>query len=90
MRCNPIHCAAKAAVHSYTKSLRFRLEAAGVEVIEIMPAAIKIELTGICLSASVLPRSGAVAIARTLTHSGFDVVCELAANHLAVFPNFFF
>jgi hypothetical protein len=31
-----------------------------------------------------------VALARTLPHSGFDVACELAANHVAVFLNFFF
>jgi len=31
-----------------------------------------------------------VALARTLPHSGFDVVCEMAANHLAVFLNFCF
>lgn len=31
-----------------------------------------------------------VALARTLPKSGFDVVCEMAANHIAVFLNFFF
>jgi hypothetical protein len=31
-----------------------------------------------------------VALARTLPQSGFDVVCEMAANHAAVFLNFFF
>jgi hypothetical protein len=30
-----------------------------------------------------------VALARTLPESGFDVVCEIAANHVAVFLNFF-
>ena len=31
-----------------------------------------------------------VALARTLPHSGFDVVCEMAANHVVLFLNFFF
>ena len=42
---NPIYCATKAAIHSYTQSLRFQLEAAGVEVIEIMPPLVETEMT---------------------------------------------
>ena len=41
----PIYSATKAAVHSYTQSLRFQLEDSGVEVIELMPPAIKTDLT---------------------------------------------
>jgi uncharacterized oxidoreductase len=40
----PIYSASKAAIHSYTQSLRFQLEKAGVEVIEIMPPAVKTDL----------------------------------------------
>jgi uncharacterized oxidoreductase len=41
----PIYCATKAAVHSYTQSLRFQLEDAGVKVIELMPPAVRTDLT---------------------------------------------
>jgi uncharacterized oxidoreductase len=41
----PIYSASKAAIHSYTQSLRFQLQDAGVEVIELMPPAVKTDLT---------------------------------------------
>lgn len=41
----PIYSATKAAVHSYTQSLRFQLEDSGVEVIELMPPAIQTAMT---------------------------------------------
>ncbi|HEY1216404.1 MAG TPA: SDR family NAD(P)-dependent oxidoreductase [Bryobacteraceae bacterium] len=41
----PIYCATKAAVHSYTQSLRFQLEDTGVEVIELMPPGVKTAMT---------------------------------------------
>ena len=41
----PIYSATKAAIHSYTQSLRFQLEGTGVEVIELMPPAVKTDMT---------------------------------------------
>jgi uncharacterized oxidoreductase len=52
----PIYCATKSAVHSYTQSLRFQLERAGVEVIELMPPAVKTELS------ADLPEGGLVSL----------------------------
>lgn len=43
--CLPIYCATKAAIHSYTQSLRFQLENSDVEIIEIMPPAVKTDMT---------------------------------------------
>src|SRR5207302_5114759 len=43
----PIYCATKAAIHSYTQSLRFQLEDSGVEVIELMPPAVQTELSAV-------------------------------------------
>jgi len=41
----PIYSATKAAVHSYTQSLSFQLEGSGVEVIELMPPAVRTDMT---------------------------------------------
>src|ERR1700731_2165457 len=41
----PIYCATKAAVHFYTQSLRIQLEDTAVQGIELMPPAVKTDLT---------------------------------------------
>jgi uncharacterized oxidoreductase len=41
---SPVYCATKAAMHSYTISLRDQLADHGVEVIELMPPAVKTDL----------------------------------------------
>jgi uncharacterized oxidoreductase len=55
----PIYCATKAAVHSYTQSLRFQLEETGVEVIDVMPPGVKTDL------AADLAEEGGVALMTT-------------------------
>ena len=41
---SPVYCAAKAALHSYTQSLRVQLDGAGVTVIELAPPAVQTPL----------------------------------------------
>lgn len=41
----PIYCATKAAMHSFTKALRYQLEHSPVKVFEIVPALVDTEMT---------------------------------------------
>ena len=46
MAAAPVYCATKAAIHSFTMSLRYQLLESGIKVIEIAPPAVNTDLGG--------------------------------------------
>lgn len=46
MAITPTYCATKAAIHSYTQSLRYQLKSTSIQVIELIPPYVQTELMG--------------------------------------------
>ena len=66
----PMYCATKAAIHSFTQSLRHQVKKDGVEVIEIIPPAVATDLGGPGLHAKDTPVAEFIAAVREQLEAG--------------------
>jgi uncharacterized oxidoreductase len=66
----PVYCATKAAIHSFTQSLRVQVKKDGIEVIEIIPPAVATDLGGVGLHAKDTPVAEFIAAAREQLAAG--------------------
>jgi uncharacterized oxidoreductase len=66
----PIYCATKAAIHSFTQSLRVQVKKDGIEVIEIIPPAVATDLGGVGLHAKDTPVAEFIAAVREQLAAG--------------------
>ncbi len=78
----PIYCATKAAIHSYTTSLRFQLQDAGVHVVELMPPAVKTELADVPPEVKVITTDELVAATIPALEAGKVEIRPGQANQL--------
>ena len=60
----PVYCATKAAIHSFTQSLRRQVAPDAIEVIEIIPPAVNTDLGGVGLHAKDTPVAEFIAAVR--------------------------
>ena len=78
----PVYCATKAAIHSWTESIRYQLGRTGIQVIELPPPYVQTELTGPRQSSDPLamPLHDFIAEAMQILQSQPDVTEVLVEN----------
>jgi len=69
----PIYCATKAAMHNFTKSLRYQLEKTPVKVFEIIPAMVDTEMTKGRGKNKISPEALAVEALQGLASDRFEI-----------------
>ncbi len=78
----PIYCATKAAMHSYTITLRQQLADHGIEVIELMPPAVKTELAPLPASVKTITPDELVGMTIKALEKGKLEICPGQASGL--------
>ncbi len=73
----PTYCATKAALHSYTQSLRFQLKGTSVEVLELIPPYVATDLMGGANDPRAMPLNAYIAEAMAIlkSHPTPDEIC---------------
>jgi uncharacterized oxidoreductase len=73
----PTYCATKAAIHSYTQSLRYQLKDTATEVIELIPPYVQTDLMNGANDPRAMPLAQFIAEAMEIlkTHPGVHEVC---------------
>ena len=76
MAATPTYCATKAAIHSYTQSLRYQLKDTAIQVIEIVPPWVATELMGATpTDPRAMPLKDFIAETMQLLATGADEIC---------------
>jgi len=76
MAATPTYCATKAAIHSYTQSLRYQLKDTAIQVIEIVPPWVATELMGTTpTDPRAMPLEDFIAETMQLLATGADEIC---------------
>ena len=73
----PTYCATKAAIHSYTQSLRYQLKATTIEVLELIPPYVATELMNGAKDARAMPLEQFIAEVMKIlkTHRAVTEIC---------------
>jgi uncharacterized oxidoreductase len=76
MAATPTYCATKAAIHSYTQSLRYQLRDTAIQVIEIIPPWVATELMGATpTDPRAMPLEAFIAETMQLLATGAEEIC---------------
>jgi DHA1 family tetracycline resistance protein-like MFS transporter/uncharacterized oxidoreductase len=72
----PIYCATKAAMHNFTKALRYQLEDTPVKVFEIIPALVDTEMTKGRGKGKITPKALAAEALRGIESNKYEIRIE--------------
>jgi uncharacterized oxidoreductase len=75
----PTYCATKAAIHSYTESLRVQMAGTGVQILELIPPGVQTDLMGMAASGQGMPLAAFLTEVMDILRADPDAV-EICVN----------